>query len=426
MEAVTARAPHARGARPAPLTLLVALVLLVAGGGGAARAPAAPAWSCGNESNVGAELGRLAYLRAGALHLLDLASCRDRILARRASAPVRFSADGRWVAFGAGRVVSAAGGTVLRPLAAAGTERAWDWAPGRALVAGATAGGGVLLGGPGVEPRRLLPEGWGASGLRFANDGSLIVARSLSRRRQEVSVLSPPGWRPRLVYRVPPGQFSPPSLAGLSPDRRWLLYWPRPQNSNSLAADGLALHVRALTPSSRSVRLTRAMLAYDDFLSWCGRRLVFADGAWRVATSGKRLRVASPPAWRTRDLSADRTRSWVSPSCSPDGRLVAASAGRNYVEPRFGLEHRSIWLLAVDGSSRRRLTEPRDRNTSDESPRWTRDGRAILFWRTRSGGRGELYAVRPGGGRPFGPLAYAGPVGNYYGHYGWASAFDLR
>jgi dipeptidyl aminopeptidase/acylaminoacyl peptidase len=162
------------------------------------------------------------------------------------------------------------------------------------------------------------------------------------------------------------------------------------------------------------------MLLWDDFLSWCGSRLVVAAGAGRYATSNKALLVASAPGWRGRPLSRDRLRSWISPACSPDGRLVAASAGPNDVEPRFGLEARSIWLLAVDGAVRRKLTSP-PRGRTDELPRWSRDGRFVLFVRsgpTRddTSASGAVYLVRVADRRIFGPLAHV-RGGNYYGHY---------
>ena len=91
------------------LALLV-LLLLTAGGGTAASTR-----SCGNESELGARLGRVAFLRGGALHAVDLATCEDRAVARNAQAPVRFSGDGRWLAFGEAQVVPSLGGAVRRP-----------------------------------------------------------------------------------------------------------------------------------------------------------------------------------------------------------------------------------------------------------------------------------------------------------------------
>jgi dipeptidyl aminopeptidase/acylaminoacyl peptidase len=168
------------------------------------------------------------------------------------------------------------------------------------------------------------------------------------------------------------------------------------------------------------------MLPTPDFLSWCGNRLVVAAGGDRYATDAKQLRLITP-RWRTTNLTHDAS-SWVSPACSPNGRVVAASRGRSWVEPRFGLERRSIWLLRVDGSGRKRLTSPPSLRT-DESPHWSADGRFVLFVRAGPTARGAtapgaLWLIRIADGRLFGPLVNAGRVSNYYGHYGWTDAVD--
>jgi hypothetical protein len=168
------------------------------------------------------------------------------------------------------------------------------------------------------------------------------------------------------------------------------------------------------------------MLPAPDFLSWCGHRLVVAAGGDRYATDAKQLLLITPRR-RAGNLTHDGL-SWVSPSCAPSGRVVAASAGRSWIEPRFGLERRSIWLLSLDGSGRKRLTSPPSLRT-DESARWSADGRFVLFVRAGPTSRGATAAgrvslVRVGDGRLFGPLVRAGRVSNYYGHYGWADAVD--
>lgn len=393
------------------------------------EAPTASVRSCANATELGAKLGRVAYLRGSELHVLDLASCRDLVLARNAKPPVRFSPSGRWLAFGEAKVVPAAGGSVRAPLPSAG--RGWAWSPREDRLAAITRRGGVLLGGPRLEPRRLRPDGWGAGSLAFASDGTLAVSRSLfpragaSNYHQEIWTVRGPRLTPRLAFALRRG-LGPPELAALSPDGRWVLFWLRAQNSNSLAGDGLPLQAAPTSPPAAQ-RLALTLL-YRDFLTWCGDQLVFAAGGDRYTTRGKRL-VATRLAeggrgWRLRDLSRDATLSWVSPACSPDGRLMAASAGRNYVEPRFGRESRSIWVLAADGSTRRRLTTPPNVATSDEAPWFTSDGKVVLFWRTRADGRGRLYGVRVDNGGTHGPLADAGPAGNYYGHYSWPDMAD--
>ncbi len=411
---------------------LVVLVLFAAAGGAAA-----PTRSCGNESEIGARLGRVAFLRGRALHVVDLASCADRVVARNAQAAVRFSPDGRWLAFGEAQVVPSLAGAVRRPFgrAVAAAPHAWAWAPDGQQLAAITKRGGIVLGGPGRPIRRLIRDGWGASELVFAPDGSLVVARSLylerraSNYHQEIWMLLGPNYTPNQVFALRRG-VAPPRLATISPDGGYVFFWLDPWNSASLAADGLPLQVKGTASGVLAPRLAPTLL-YDDFLSWCGGRLVIAAGGDRYATRGKRLIAASPPGpaygqlWRTHDLAHDKRLSWVSPACAPDGRRVAASAGRNWIERRSGQEARSIWLLSADGSSRRRLTSP-PKGTADEVPRWTRDGRAILFWRTRADGRGSLYAVRADTGRLLGPLAHAGPTQNYYGHYGWVLDSDAR
>ncbi len=393
--------------------------------------------SCGNESEVGARLGRIAYLRGSELRLADLATCQDRVLARGARGPVRFSADGRYVAFGTGRVVSSSGGPVLRLLAGAAPS-SWAWLASGHRLAAVTRAGGLVLAEPGRRERPLLSDGWGAGQIALAPDGSLTVVRtvafdpSTATYRQEVWRLSSAGFHPRKVFTAG-GDFAPVELAAHSPDGRWLLAWRRPGNSASLAADGLPLYARSVVQREEMVLLTRSMLAYPDFLSVCRDRVVLAAGADRYTTSGKRLLVALPPradgrAWGMRDLSRDTSKSWVSPACSPDGRFVAAAAGPNRVEHRFGQEARSIWLLALDGSRRRKLTTPL-RGVTDESPRWSRDGRVVLF--VRSGptardatARGAVYVVSVADGRVIGPLAHVGSTANYYGHYGWPNDLD--
>jgi hypothetical protein len=391
--------------RAAPIFL--ALLCL---GGGDASASERPC------SAATAQLGRMAYVHGGSLHLLDLATCEDRVLATRARSPARFSPDGRWIAFGAGAVVSARSGSVRRAL----TAHAWAWAPRGHLLAGITPAGGLVLG-----TRRLLPDGWGASDLAFAPDGSIVVVRS-RRTRGSIWILVGPRRTPNQVIAFSSG---PPELAAVSPI--WVAYWVRPGASNSIAADGLPLEAKYFVSGARGSQLAEATLLWPDYLTRCGRGLVFTAGADRYASSNKRLLAATPSTtdrgWTIRVLSRDRTRSWVAPACSPDARWVAAAAGRHRVG-RFGREARSIWRLATRGSSRRQLTRA-PAGKSDESPRWSKNGRFVLFVRsgpTRGNATavGSIYLVPSRGGSAIGPFARLGPTGNYYGHYDWADVLD--
>ena len=213
-------------------------------------------------------------------------------------------------------------------------------------------------------------------------------------------------------YRVVSEDKGPIELLGASSDGRWLFFAIDPDGSGSLQADGLTLRVISVD-GGRVIKLPR-MLVYRDYLTWCGGRLVFTAGGDRVATDRKRLMVASPPSWRPRPLVPDSGRVWGSLVCAPDGRsLVAQSQGQS-TNPSFFATHWSLWRVGLDGT-KRRLTQPPP-GTADESPRFSRDGKSMLFVRSRKG-NGSLYALR--GGRVTGPLLSLGNNSGYYGHHDW-------
>jgi hypothetical protein len=206
--------------------------------------------------------------------------------------------------------------------------------------------------------------------------------------------------------------------ATTSPDGSARFFWSNPQNSASIAMDGLPLV--AVHGKERHV-LIRTMPPFRDYLSWCGSTLVAVAGLGRETTRGKRLVLSHPPYTRTLPLTHDPGLSWVDPACAPDGRSVVAASARAG-EPRLGEEHRSLWLLTLDGRRRTRLTRPPARR-SDESPCFAGDARTLFF--VRSGpthadatAEGRLYALDVAS-RRLRPLERLKPVGNTYGHYAW-------
>src|SRR3954451_20228391 len=96
------------------LLALVLLALVVLPAAFAAKPPKkppkknapAPLPACPHD----ATLGRVAYARDGALHLVEFKGCSDRVIVPSGvSAPVKFSPDGKYIAF-TGGVVAATGG----------------------------------------------------------------------------------------------------------------------------------------------------------------------------------------------------------------------------------------------------------------------------------------------------------------------------
>jgi hypothetical protein len=329
----------------------------------------------------------VAYLRGSTLYV------RDRAVATHTSGAVRWSGDGKLVSVG-GRIV---GGPTLP----AGLEL--SWAPVGERAAFVTKAGGVVTWSPGTGSRQIVADGWGATGLAWRGDGALAVGRAVCNghcgvpSRSEIWL-----WKAGTMRRIvgPLGDRPQPVPIGWHAGR--VLWWSYP-NSASIAADGVFLY-------AGKTKLAGALM-YGDYVAVCGRHLAIAAGGDRYAMDAKRI------LFDGRDVSRDRSRSWVSPSCSPSGELVAA-ASANRVPPLIGREHRAIWRLLP---TRRQLTRP-PAGLTDEDPHLLPDG-SLLFLRTRSVskprrlyGVGTIELLRRG---KLKALGTASKADNYYGHYDW-------
>ena len=327
---------------------------------------AATAFSCRPEQG----LGSVALARRGSLHVVDLATCRDRVAGSGGKGKVTFRPDGR------AHVV-----------------------PFRGLV------------------RVMTPDGAMSAEVRSSGRGKTA--------KQTIWVTNGGTHRSRPIFSktqfyktIGPGETPGPiMLLGISDDSKWLFFMIDPGGSSSIAADGLTLRVVS-TGHSRAIRIAR-MLPYADYLTWCGRKLVMTAGGWRVATDRKRLLVASPPDWRPRPLVALPNRSWGLLACAPGHSSLVAQSQRQSDIPNFFATNWALWRVGLDGSTRR-LTSPPP-GFADESPRFSRTGNALLFVRSRKGS-GKLYALRTA--RVVGPLLSIGNSLGYYGHQNWWFSAD--
>lgn len=323
-------------------------------------------------------LGQIAYVRGRDLRVVDLSSGADRTLVAGAitlhqgsgnAITVRWSQDGRWIAFGASKVVPSGGGATCQPLGRSIVS--WSWSPSSDELVGVTRSGGLVIGGPARAPFPLLPSGWGASsefGPAFDPTGRYIA---VGRVRTGTSSIPAEGslWVVDLstghARELLNERGALPIVAGWSPDGSWILWWNETQFSESVAADGLAL--RATSPDgSTTITIATQVLVHPDFLSWCGDRLIVAAGGFRDVRSGKRLAIVSPRSWHASPLSRDPSRDWIWPSCSPDGRWAAATAGPPPPpQALFGHERRTTWLVATDGSTNQQLVGPSSASAND-------------------------------------------------------------
>jgi hypothetical protein len=364
----------------------------------AAVALALPAASAGGDAKIAYVLGKRATI-------VYLGSPLRQPIALTKSGPPRWSGDGRLLSIG---------GWIVGRARLRATELAW--APTGEAAAYSLEDGAVRLWTP-KGSRPVVDATWGATSFAWGAKGNLALGRSVCHvpcgvpLHQEVWI-----WRNGSLRRVagPLSGAQKPIVAGFAPDGR-VLWWPDEQGSGSIAADGLPLY------ADRS-RITKT-LVFPDFVARCGRHLAVVAGGDRFTTHGKRI------LFDGRDVSDDATRSWVSPSCSANGKLVAA-AGRNWEEHPIGAEHRAIWQLLP---TRRQLTRPPS-GWTDESPHLLADG-SVVFVRTRqtarkrdgewiTTNRGLLERVSQGQLTQLAELTFttkdtSGEWLNYYGHYNW-------
>jgi hypothetical protein len=211
---------------------------------------------------------------------------------------------------------------------------------------------------------------------------------------------------------VPGGVPGPLGLVGWSPDGHWLFFFVDPMGSASIIADGIRLQALRV-PDGHLVPVT-TVLRNDDYLTWCGSTFVLAAGGGRIATQNKRLLVARAPDWKPRPLWRAPKRAFGSLACAPNGRSVAVLSQRASNDANFFHTRWQLWRVGLDGS--RKLLDTPPAGSADESPRWSRDGRALLFVREHEG-RGQLMLWRAG--RVTGPFADLGYSLGYYGHHDW-------
>ncbi|MFL5613454.1 MAG: prolyl oligopeptidase family serine peptidase [Gemmatimonadaceae bacterium] len=83
------------------------------------------------------------------------------------------------------------------------------------------------------------------------------------------------------------------------------------------------------------------------------------------------------------------------PAISPDGGRIAFTV--QTINERDDKYHREVWVVPTAGGEAMRFTSP---STESSNPRWSPDGKLLLFTSTRPGGKGATWMLRmdqPGG-----------------------------
>lgn len=368
------------------------------------------------------QLGSVAWVRDGALEVMNLTTCETRtVVEQDATPPVRFSSDGAWLAFGEGSVVPAEGGDPLTPI---GTVTEWAWVPGSPVLVGVTAEGGLVVGGPAEPSTTVLPEGSGAAHPAVSPDGTRVAVDVVDFGVQVVDLA---GGEPDTLL---PDDDEQTRVAGWTGDGEWVLFSVNPDGAlTDETIDAFPLNA-APVDGGNWINVFHAVLPVPETVTACGDGVVFPGGAGEFFTENKQLLVASPPEWDFRNASDDFLRSWIWAACSPDGSRAVATASPNRAESVPGTAARSLWVVGLDGSGTVRLTGAP--SAAFEAPRWSSDGLTVLVVRRqlREDARGALYAfeIDPETGETvetIGPLAELGSAEpQVAGRFDWSERTD--
>jgi hypothetical protein len=288
-----------------------------------------------------------------------------------------WSADGRYLATGDGRLWTAEG--LARGRLLAGLSGDWTWSPTSDCAVGATGpqpsgfGPAILsVGVPGLDSRPFLRGD--ISSVAFTPDGQSLIVVAIVGTAPPVRASL---WRVDLVrntltrlYLFPAGTCCV-TLGGWAPDGQTLLYWPAP--GGSVAADGWPLS--GLNISRPSVPVAygtpsrpTGTLPSPDFVARCGSRLLAVVGNGRLGRTlaDKRLAIVSPGVaaqYLTPGRYADL---W--PACSADGRLIATVRAANGASSTEG----RLAVLTSAGTFVRWVTPPGAYR--DGHPEWATAG----------------------------------------------------
>ncbi|MGH7727876.1 MAG: hypothetical protein ACREM2_03670 [Vulcanimicrobiaceae bacterium] len=231
----------------------------------------------------------------------------------------------------------------------------------------------------------------------------------------------------RVAKTAPGGQLS---AASLWPSGRGLLYWQGAERSASLAADGLTLRSVRFGKASRKLG---TMIPSTSWLSWApdGRSVAFVDGALRLAWYHKSLVVCEVEPVACRTIAPPRGTVALDPAWSRRGDAIVFVRAPDLGSRTWGfrsfaafegawLSKRTLWLADAHTGTTRELASF---GRGIYWPRWSRDGRRILFVREGGVWLGKLDGEAPAEVVSGMPTPREAPD-QYFGSYGDVSPDD--
>lgn len=331
--------------------------------------------------------GELAFVSAGRLYLLGGSAPHlvEVDLPGVASAP-GWSPDHRWLAVEVSpppeaSALYAAGPAALYVLRADGsgarrlTPGGWStdgyaWSPARDLLAAAVspqppANQATTVRLETVDPAtgaaRTLLTSADITGIAWSAGGGMLAAgvaagvgapgSSGFRYVSQLDTIPAAGGRVRVVYSLPGSVLI---LAGWWPDGSGLLYWPDPQGSGSIAADGLPLDSIQIG-ASRPRTLVASMLVHRSWVAFApgGRVLAAVSGGDREIWQGGKQITICPQSGTCTPVAQPAGVVSLQPGWSPGGRLAfARGSASGPFGPDGSADFSPAWITAWDATQR--------------------------------------------------------------------------
>ena len=325
-----------------------------------------------------------------------------------ASAPVRWSPDGRYLATNDGRIVTPAGKQ------AGSFEGDWSWSPAAdCVIASGNDKPELTVTTASGEKTRLLARS--PSGFSISPDGTRM-ALTLAHGPDANDV-----WIANLetgVVREVDRAASQGSFARLGPwttDGAAVYYW---------RSDSILRSVTTATPAERTIyaptsnTASSRMPVDDDSLIECAGDPVGVIGSrpGPIAAKNRRLAVLKPNA-PPDVLTPSHGFVYAYPQCSPDGFYIAAVRG----PARAGGTDRHVVVLDHQGGIVQSLTSG---SGDDFNPEWGPAGTGLLFVQQSAPGEGEVWFAAEGHSASGTGISLSDSYAPFTRKYGFESLID--
>jgi TolB protein len=382
--------------------------------------------------------GNLAFVSRDQLYVLDgstgkLTAVTSGTRVTGAPSAPSFSPNGKWLAYSfgnGGAGVANADGTSAETIMTTGSSP--GWMPNNELLVGTTlfrlspSGRAITAGSVSPDLVGWAPDGSGYAFVQpivkngpngsFRGVEQLQLANTLTGTRTV--------WRSTSISFARATGFHGNFVKGVIvlPHHGGLLFWVDPDQSASLAADGMRVYeVR----SARATPIDLAVTVGQTVSVGSNGVLAIGSGGNRYAWMTKTVETCVIATANCSDVRTPAGDVTIDPAWSPNGKTLAfveapSSSASDFFQPTltkwYSTHH--LWLLSSSSSV---PTEVRD-TAGASVPVWSSNGKSVLY---ESGD--ALWLIGRPGATPTqvaSPLFWSGAWPSYYGQIDWSGQFS--